>query len=129
MYMYKFVQAIKIRVLTMNKGESKSKWFHEVWRKFIMSRFFKMSPIRLMLIVAILTGKHKYYFWSMHKVLDSLPFYLSNTMKVTYISQNTLSSMHKMLKFSLLFYFFKSHCTENMQNKSIWLLYITWKKP
>lgn len=60
--MYKFVQAIKIRVLTMNKGESKSKWFHEVWRKFIMSRFFKMSPIRLMLIVAILTGKHKYYF-------------------------------------------------------------------
>lgn len=62
MYMYEFIQAIKIRVLRMNKGESKSIWFHEVWRKFIMSRFLKMSPIRLMLMVAILTGKHKYYF-------------------------------------------------------------------
>jgi len=94
----------------MNKGESKSKWFHEVWCEFIMSSLIKMSPIRLMLLVAILTGKHKNYFWSMHKVLDPLLFYLSNMMKVTYISQNTLWSMHKMLKFSLLFYFSKSHC-------------------
>ena len=62
MYMYEFIQSMKIRVLRMNKGEPKSKWFHEVWRKFIMASFFKMSPNRLMLLVAILTGKHKYYF-------------------------------------------------------------------
>ena len=129
MYMYKFIQAIKIRVLRMNKGESKSKWFHEVWGMFITSSFIKMSPIRLMLPVTTLTCKHKNYFWSMHKVLDPLLFYLSNMMKVTYISPNTLWSMHQMLKFSLLLYFFKSHCKENMQKKGVWFLHITWKKP
>lgn len=62
MYVYEFIQAIKIRVLRTNKGETKSKWFHEVWCKFIMSSSIKMSPIQLMLLVAILTGKHKNYF-------------------------------------------------------------------
>jgi hypothetical protein len=62
MYMYEFIQAIKIRALRMKKDASKSKWFHEVWCKFIMSTFIAMSPIRLMLLVVILTGKHKNYF-------------------------------------------------------------------
>lgn len=50
-------------------------------------------------------------------------------MEVIYISQNTFWIMHKMLKFSLLFHFFKSHCKEYMQNKIDLFLFITWKKP